>query len=168
MVAPPLPCPGSHPPLSILLSHCLAPPLIGLSPGVPMLSVISPRQPVSLHLWSLPILFPLPGMPLASQSVTLSGPGTNSPSSLKSSQISCPNLISYPHQCSHSFVLGIKARMGKHRSQVGGKRKKRVCIYVGGGGREACRTVQSFTAPESTYVTTCLPQGSVAGEGAVT
>lgn len=143
MVAPPLPCPGSHPPLSILLSHCLAPPLIGLSPGVPMLSVISPRQPVSLHLWSLPILFPLPGMPLASQSVTLSGPGTNSPSSLKSSQISCPNLISYPHQCSHSFVLGIKARMGKHRSQVGGKRKKRVCIYVGGGGE---RRVELFRA----------------------
>lgn len=118
-----------------------SPPSSGPPPrGFPKLFVISPHQPLSSHLCSLLTLSPLPGMPLSSQSVALSGPGINSASSLKSSQIAHPNLISHPcppNQCSHSFVLGIKTRMEKYRSQVGGEGVCTcVCVCVAGlGGR---------------------------------
>ena len=126
--------------------------------GFPKLFVISPHQPLPSHLWSSLTLSPLPGMPLSSQSVALSGPGTNSPSSLKSSQIAHPNLISHPHPPSVFPQLCVWDKSQDGETQKPSRRRRCVCMCVCmAGWGEACRAIQRSTDRGNIYVTTCLP-----------
>lgn len=121
-------CPGHHPPLFILLwpspsrfsqALCLLPPSAFVIPS------LESTHPISFAR-----------VPLSSQSIALSGPGTNSPSSLKSSQIAHPNLISHPLTPSVFPQLCAWDKSQDGETQKPSRRRRCVCmcVCVGGGG----------------------------------
>lgn len=122
VAAPPPSCPGHHPPLSILLwpspsrfsqALCLLPPSAFVVPS------LESTHPISFA-WRAPLL----------QSVALSGPGTNSPSSLKSSQIAHPNLISHPRTPSVFPQICAWDKSQDGETQKPSRRRRYVCMCV--------------------------------------